>query len=122
MLLDVTAKFNTCIDELAENKDMVRFIKDHERRPVVLENLSKEILNYEKNFMHGKQTRRHVNEMIASTAQMFYEMAKLHREQHNLSRAEQDRMTQDEGIKKELLEICPGIDEVVDYGSPKKAD
>lgn len=62
--------------------DIATFIKNHERRPVVLTNLSREIQAFERKFRHKgpEWLRANRSNITYTTAKLFAEMAKLHKD------------------------------------------
>ena len=100
-LFDVTKKFDQCCEALCRkdltdphselNVDLLRFIKDHERRPLVLSSLCDQVLALENRFKSRADTKRR-NQIIAATAQMFVSAVKKHRDQQMLSDLEKSRI------------------------------
>lgn len=112
----LTRKFNICISHLCQNnEDLQKFIDRHERRQLVLDNLCREIQNYEQNYPrkytwdHNSNDRR-INEMVAQVAQQFFHAAKLQREQSLLSSAEKSRIQNEGQLKRDAEAIITEID------------
>lgn len=90
-LLDVVVEFDNQCKIVCEQKamgigvsaeDLFQFIKNHERRPIVLRKLSMEIQAFERKFrQRGPEWLRANRANIANaTAKLFVEMAKLHKD------------------------------------------
>lgn len=117
--MKIEDKFDLCVVELCKTEpDEVKpFILHHERKPVVIENLKREIRMYELQFparlkKDHEKNKRHVNEMIAVASQIFVKAAKLEREQKNMSHAERVRIENADYQKKQALECIREVEPV----------
>jgi hypothetical protein len=85
-LVDVTSDFDLACAEICRGKPegFALFVKEHERRPLVLRNLCHQILTAEKR-MRVKFDATMRMELVRSVASMFVSAIELKREQDNWS-------------------------------------
>lgn len=92
LLFDVTKNFDLACDAFLKDKDpeLLVFVKRHERRRLVLDNLCDQVLEYERKF-GGKVKVGGRNQIIATTAAMFIDACREHHKQKQWSEAEKNR-------------------------------
>lgn len=87
LLFDVTRDFEVCCDHLLKERRVERaFIRNHERKQLVLQNLCKQVEIYEKKYRNRIDPRQK-RKIIAATAQMFVNAAIKERNEKYLSDA-----------------------------------
>lgn len=110
-LFDVARDFDiACKAMLDKNQHLGipwTFIKDHERRPVVLTNICRQILSLEHKAQvtRHKLTARNRKEIIAACAQLFVKMAIQQRDQSVLSEADKYLIEEKDKAKREVEEM-----------------
>ena len=110
-LFDVARDFDiACKAMLDKNKHLDvpwTFIKDHERRPVVLDSVCRQIITLERK----AQIKKHLlnprtrHEIIAASAQLFVKMAIQQRDQSVLSEADKFLIQEKDKAKREVEEM-----------------
>ena len=77
--------FETCVKEITkEDLELQRYILEHERKPLVINQMCREIALMEKKFRH-MDLRAQRRNVIAGVTDMFVKAAKAHKEQSNMS-------------------------------------
>jgi hypothetical protein len=88
LLFDVTAQFDRAVKKFTiDNPQLEFFARHHERRPVVLRNLCREILTFEARFK-AKVTKEKRDWLIDETVKMFLSAIKVQRDQETWSSAQ----------------------------------
>lgn len=89
-MVDVETVFNTAIDKALKSKPEIhRFIYNHERKNMVIENLKKEIKVTEWKAAHLLNSQV-INQIIEDVAKQFMERALEHKKQELMSQGEKD--------------------------------
>ena len=119
-LFDIARDFDLACKKMLENNPHLdipwTFIKDHERRPVVLESVCRQILTLERK----AQIKKHLlnprtrYEIIAACAQLFVKLAIQQRDQSVLSQADKFLIEEKDKAKREVEEM--GILQEVNRG------
>lgn len=107
LLFDITTNFDKACDAFLKDKepDLLAFVKRHERRTLVLNNLCDQVLRLEKRF-GGKTKAGMRNQIIAATAAMFIDACREHHKQKTWSDAEKHRQIDKSQPFKDMAEIC----------------
>lgn len=106
LLFDVTKDFETCCDHILKEKRTERaFIRNHERKVIVLQNLCNQVQVYEKRFRTRLDIRER-NKIVAASAQLFVEAALKEHDQKQWSEAkrigEERKVWEKEELQDEL--------------------
>lgn len=110
-LFDVARDFDIACQRMLEVNPQLNipwnFIKDHERRPVVLRNVCAQIMSLERKAQLKKTilVPRARKELIAAAAQLFVKLAVQQRDQSVLSEADKYVMTLKDQAKEEVKEM-----------------
>ena len=111
------------IPELQRNaKELLVFAEHHVNRPLVIQNLKRELLvHYSKRKAYKSPARFKQNAqlIILTVAEMFMLAIKKKRDQDNLSEVERIRLSQGDQLKNDLSKI---LVEVPNHGETPKAD
>lgn len=130
LLLDIGPDFDLACKAMIEANPQLglppHYAKDHERRPVVLRNLSNQILALERRCLAKKKplTRQKRYQIIAAAAQIFIKMAVQQRDQSVMSEADKYMFQRKDSLKKEVesLGIVKEVKSVQkDLTTPRKA-
>ena len=105
----VSKDFETCAKLLCQgDKDMERFILEHERRPLVTEQLCRQISLLEAKF--GKQNvMAERRKIVAGVTEMFFKAAKAHRDQANMSDIQKHTISPEERAKSDMQELLKEV-------------
>lgn len=113
LLFDVTLKFDAAVKVICKRQhvdELVAFCRDHEKRPVVLNNLCEQVLMFEKRFApHANAKPERLNEIIATVAYQFVRAIKAQRDEQLMSEA-----AKAEHINPDLSDIESAMVEVND--------
>lgn len=110
-LFDVARDFDTACKAMLDKNEHLgipwTFIKDHERRPVVLTNICRQILSLEHKAEVTKLrfTQKDRKQIIAACAQLFVKMAIQQRDQSVLSEADKYLISEKDKAKREVEEM-----------------
>lgn len=110
-LFDVTRDFDLACKKMLENNSHLNvpfsFIQNHERRPVVLDAVCRQVIALERKAMVKKSllNPRTRYEVIAATAQLFVKMAIQQRDQSVLSEADKFLIQEKDKAKREVEEM-----------------
>jgi hypothetical protein len=110
-LFDVARDFDYACKVMIEKNPQLglpwTFIRDHERRPVVLNNVCKQIMALESRAMKKNKVfdPRARKEVIAAAAQMFVKLAVQQRDQSVLSEADKFLIQEKDKAKREVQEM-----------------
>lgn len=110
-LFDIARDFDIACQKMLENNAHLNvpwtFIKDHERRPVVLDSVCRQIMTLERKALIKKHllNPRTRYEIIAASAQLFVKMAIQQRDQSVLSEADKFLISEKDKAKREVQEM-----------------
>ena len=93
MELDVARKFDALIRETFKREEIRRFLLNHERKPVAIQNLCTQIRIAELSNIRKKFDLEQYNFVIKEVMKMFAQAALNHKEQMMLSHSEKARLT-----------------------------
>ncbi len=104
-LFDITINFDkACASLIPDDPELLRFVKNHERKNLVLNNLCKQVLQVERQ-LGSKITPGVRNNLILEVARMFVEAAKKAHEKKQMSAAELTRQSRKSEPFEEMGEI-----------------
>jgi len=110
LLFDVTRDFELCCDQLLKEKRIEReFIRNHERKVIVLQNLCHQMQIYEQRFK-GRVDPKSRRTMIAGTAQMFIKAALKERKEHYYTEAKKHEADKVIQAREEMREVLVEVD------------
>ena len=117
LLLDITTEFDlACTRELAQQPEILSFVKRHERRNVVLGNLCQQVVLFERTF-RGQKTREKRSQIIDAAALMFISAVKRQREESNWSHARKAQERAKGSLRQEVSRL---IKEAPTHGKATK--
>lgn len=114
-LFDVVRDFDICVNELLKDRpEILRFIQNHERRQVILNNVCHQVQVYERKYKNRLDLRTK-RKIIAASAQIFINTAIKQREQSNWSEAkqigEQRKVWEKKELQEEMSKILKEVDD-----------
>jgi len=84
LLFDVTTQFNKQIKELIKNPEQQKYLLEHERRTLVIDNICNQVLYYEKKYT-SKLDLKQRDIVINEAVKMFAHAALEHHKQQQMS-------------------------------------
>lgn len=116
ILFDVVKRFDEACRVLIErrmvpmpdgipNEDLIRLLKEHDRRNLCLNNVCEQISTFERSYKRVKQNGDKVNQLIACSAQLYVLAVLQHRREQIMSHAEQKRLASEGSLQKEMSAI-----------------
>jgi hypothetical protein len=92
----VRRDFETCVKALTkEEPELERFILEHERKPLVINQMAREIYNIEQKYGRDRVNKER-NRIIAGVTEMFVKAAKAFKEQQNMSDLQRNHVSANE--------------------------
>lgn len=111
--LDIRKKVTQCFEFAIQNHfkdkpELMRFALFHERRPLVINHLCREI--YKVEMKHGrKNVESAVNNLIYSVAIMFAEAAKSQKDAQNMSELAKTFVSNEQRIREEVASVLQEV-------------
>lgn len=107
LLFEVSTKFDEVLERrLVTRPDVLRFLKNHERKQTAVQNLCREVVAAEMK-LGARFTPKHLDWLVEFVVSLYVRSAIAHRDESFLSDAEKARLskkTDYEGLEKDLID------------------